>query len=66
MVAHEVEAGRRDQGRQLLHEFLEYITYDGLKMLQHSEGMLDVSQLGEPTSSDTVRLAREMERRGLK
>ena len=43
----------------------KYITYDGLKMLQHSEGMLDTSQLGEPSNSDTVRLAREMERRGL-
>jgi len=42
------------------------ITYDGIKMLQHSLGQLeDESRLGAPKESDTLRLAREMERRGL-
>jgi general stress protein 26 len=43
----------------------KYITYDGIKMFQHTHGMLDESQLGEPKSSDTERLEREMKRRGL-
>jgi len=43
----------------------KYITYDGIKMFQHTAGMLDESQLGEPMSSDTERLPRELERRGL-
>ena len=41
------------------------ITYDGVKMFSHSAGKLDESQLGEPKSSDTVRLAHEIKRRGL-
>ncbi len=43
----------------------KYITYDGIKLFQHTAGMLDESRLGEAKSSDTVRLAREIERRGL-
>jgi general stress protein 26 len=43
----------------------KYITYDGIKMFQHSAGTLDEGQLTEPESSDTVRLKRELERRGL-
>ena len=43
----------------------KYITYDAMKMLQHSQGNLDESQLGKPMESDTVRLTREIERRGL-
>jgi hypothetical protein len=43
----------------------KYITYDGIKMFQHTQGTLDESQLGEAKSSDTERLPREMERRGL-
>jgi hypothetical protein len=43
----------------------KFITYDGIKMLQHSEGMLDESQLGDPKESDTTRLAKELKRRGL-
>ena len=42
------------------------ITYDGAKMFAHSAGTLDESQLGEPKSADTTRLARELERRGLR
>jgi general stress protein 26 len=43
----------------------KYITYDAMKMFQHTQGNLDESQLGEPKESDTTRLARELERRGL-
>jgi hypothetical protein len=43
----------------------KFITYDGIKMLQHSLGQLDESRLGSPTSSDRERLARELRRRGL-
>ena len=34
-------------------------------MFQHTTGILDESQLGEAMSSDTERLPRELERRGL-
>ena len=44
----------------------KFISYDGVKMFQHTYGQLDESELGEPKSADTVRLARERERRGLK
>lgn len=43
----------------------KYISYDGIKMLQHSLGSLDESRLGKPKSSDTERLPRELARRGL-
>jgi general stress protein 26 len=43
----------------------KYITYDGAKMLAHTAGKIDDSQLGPPKSADTERLAREIERRGL-
>jgi len=44
----------------------KYITYDGIKMLAHAAGKLDPSQLTKPSNSDTVRLERELARRGLK
>ena len=43
----------------------KFITYDGAKMFAHQAGQLDDSQLAEPSESDTVRLKRELERRGL-
>jgi general stress protein 26 len=43
----------------------KYITYDGMKMFAHTAGQLDESELGEPKSSDSERLARELDRRGL-
>jgi len=43
----------------------KFITYDGIKMFQHTAGLLDESQLGEPKESDTTRLAQELKRRGL-
>jgi len=43
----------------------KFITYDGVKMALHSQGKLDESALAEPTSSDTERLGRELQRRGL-
>jgi general stress protein 26 len=43
----------------------KFITYDGVKMAMHSRGKLDESTLAEPTESDTLRLKRELERRGL-
>lgn len=44
----------------------KFITYDGAKMFAHTAGQLDPSELGPPSESDTVRLAREIEKRGLK
>jgi general stress protein 26 len=57
-----------DSPLRLIFEIVpeKFITYDGLKMFQHSLGNLDESTLGEPKSSDTVRLSKEMEKRGLK
>jgi len=43
----------------------KFITYDGVKMAQHTAGTLDESKLGEPGEADTVRLQQELERRGL-
>ena len=43
----------------------KFITYDGVKMAQHTAGTLDESELGEPGEADTVRLQQELERRGL-
>lgn len=43
----------------------KWITYDGIKMGAHSRGELDPSELAEPLESDTVRLAKEIEKRGL-
>ena len=43
----------------------KFITFDGVKMAQHTAGVLDESELGEPRESDTVRLQQELERRGL-
>jgi general stress protein 26 len=43
----------------------KFITYDGAKMFAHTAGTLDESELAEPSESDTVRLQREIERRGL-
>jgi hypothetical protein len=41
------------------------ITYDGVKMAQHTAGTLDPSRLASPLESDTARLATELKRRGL-
>ena len=46
-------------------EPVKLITYDGVKMALHSRGKLDESTLGQPSESDTLRLQREIERRGL-
>ncbi len=46
-------------------EPVKFITYDGVKMALHSRGKLDPSQLSEPSEADTVRLQREMEKRGI-
>lgn len=43
----------------------KFITYDGVKMAQHTAGKLDESALAEPSEADTLRLQREIERRGL-
>ena len=43
----------------------KFVTFDGVKMAQHTAGVLDESELGEPSESDTVRLQQELERRGL-
>jgi general stress protein 26 len=43
----------------------KFITYDGVKMAMHSRGKLDQSALTQPSNSDTQRLAKELERRGL-
>lgn len=44
----------------------KFVTYDGEKMFLHSAGRLaDESVLTEPSTADTERLARELERRGL-
>ena len=43
----------------------KFITFDGVKMAQPTAGVLDESELGEPSESDTVRLQQELERRGL-
>ncbi len=44
----------------------KYITYDGEKMWGHTAGTVDESTLAEPLEADTVRLERELKRRGLK
>ena len=41
------------------------ITYDGAKMFAHTAGKIDESQLAEPLEADTVRLQRELKKRGL-
>jgi hypothetical protein len=43
----------------------KFISYDAMKMFQHKAGTLDESKLGQAKNSDTVRLARELKRRGL-
>ena len=43
----------------------KFISYDGVKMFRHAAGKLDESELSAPMSSDTERLDRERERRGL-
>jgi general stress protein 26 len=43
----------------------KFITYDAIKMIRHTAGTLDESELGPPKSADTERLAAEIERRGL-
>ena len=41
------------------------ITYDGIKMFKHTAGMLDESEMGPPSQSDSERLERELKRRGI-
>ena len=43
----------------------KYISYDGAKMRAHTAGEIDESQLAEPLEADTVRLERELTRRGM-
>ena len=43
----------------------KFISYNGHKMMAHSQGQLDASELAEPLESDTVRLQAELERRGM-
>jgi general stress protein 26 len=43
----------------------KFISYDGIKMFRHAAGKLDESELTAPSISDTVRLTRELKRRGL-
>ena len=43
----------------------KFITYDGVKMARHTAGKLDEAELGQPSESDTVRLQKELDRRGL-
>ncbi len=41
----------------------KFITYDGIKMFKHTAGVLDDSELGPLSQSDTERLERELEKR---
>ena len=43
----------------------KYITYDGAKMFAHTAGKISDDELYEPLNSDTVRLERELKKRGL-
>ena len=43
----------------------KFITYDGIKMFKHTAGILDESELGPLSQSDTERLERELKRRGI-
>jgi len=43
----------------------KFITYDGAKMMAHTAGTLDESELAEPLESDTARLEAELKRRGM-
>ncbi|MCP5042418.1 MAG: hypothetical protein GY944_15445 [bacterium] len=43
----------------------KFITYDGIKMIKHTAGILDESELGPLSESDSERLEREIEKRGL-
>ena len=43
----------------------KYISYDGAKMFAHTTGTIGDADLAAPLSSDTLRLRREIERRGL-
>jgi general stress protein 26 len=45
---------------------VKFISYDGVKMFQHTAGQLDPSELAPPLESDTVRLEAELKKRGLK
>jgi hypothetical protein len=47
-------------------EPVKWITYDGTKMFLDGAGKLPPEARGAPKSSDSVRLARELERRGLR
>lgn len=43
----------------------KFITYDGIKMFKHSAGILDERELGPLGEADTLRLERELEKRGI-
>jgi hypothetical protein len=43
----------------------KYVTYDGAKMQAHAAGTIREDELATPLSSDTLRLERELRRRGL-
>ena len=43
----------------------KFITYDGAKLFAHTSGKINESQLAEPLEADTVRLERELKRRGI-
>ena len=43
----------------------KYVTYDGAKMGAHTAGTIGEDQLGAPKEVDTVRLDRELKRRGM-
>ena len=43
----------------------KFVTRDSAKMAAHTAGTLGESKLAEPLEADAVRLARELERRGL-
>ena len=65
-MAREFEAMLDSPLRVVLEvEPVKFVTYDGVKMALHSRGKLDPSSLGQPSESDTLRLQREIERRGL-
>lgn len=44
----------------------KFVTYDGTKMMRHTIGQLSHDELATPLESDTIRLERELRRRGLK
>jgi hypothetical protein len=43
----------------------KWITYDGAKMREHTQGTLDPSRLAKPLESDSIRLEKEKMKRNL-